>query len=246
MTAPRPPSPSAWPAGLALWRAGRVDVPDTVTLSSGWPALDAELPGGGWPLAGLTELLLPPASGELALLAPWLRALGARVHGPHALAWIAPPAQPCVAALQACGLAAAQLVCVTPTRLADAAWAAEQALRSQSCAAVLWWVPDPMPSALLRRLHLAAQAGATPLIALRAPAERRHGSPAPLRAACSPQPGYRLSVEVFKRRGPPMAAPLQIALPPPVSVRPLSPRPASNAVDRPLPAPAAPAGTALV
>ncbi len=246
MTAPCPPSPSAWPAGLALWCAARVDAPGTVTLSSGWPALDAELPGGGWPLAGLTELLLPPASGELALLAPWLRALGARTHGPRHLLWVAPPAQPCVAALQACGLAAAQLVCVMPARAADAAWAAEQALRSGACAAVLWWLPVPTPGALLRRLHLAAQAGATPLIVLRAPAERHNSSPAPLRAVCAPQPGYRLAIEVFKRRGPPMATPLQLALPQPASVRPLSSRPLSDAVDRPLPAPAAAAGPALV
>lgn len=43
------------------------------TLPSGFAALDAELPGGGWPVRVLTELLLPVLGvGELRLLAPVL------------------------------------------------------------------------------------------------------------------------------------------------------------------------------
>jgi protein ImuA len=45
-------------------------------LASGHAALDAQLPGGGWPVGALTELLLPhPGVGELRLLAPALAAL---------------------------------------------------------------------------------------------------------------------------------------------------------------------------
>ena len=72
--------PSAW-----LWRAGQMASGVPPTAPTGWPALDAELPGGGWPLAGLTELLGTPASGELALLAPWLQALIHRESGAHEL-----------------------------------------------------------------------------------------------------------------------------------------------------------------
>jgi len=206
-------------ASLPLWRAGQMDDLPPPTVSSGWPALDAELPGGGWPLQGLFELLAEPASGELTLLAPWLRALSRRELGPRELLWVAPPARPCVAALQALGLPSSRLVCVEPASAADAAWAAEQALRSGSCAAVLWWSTAPCAIATLRRLHLAAQAGGTPLVALRLPVMRDAGSPAPLRAACSTEPDRRLAVEVFKRRGPPMAAPLPIALPWPAAAR---------------------------
>ena len=48
----------------ALWRgrsAARVP-----TWSTGYPVLDAGLPGGGWPRAGLVEILTPqPGVGEL-------------------------------------------------------------------------------------------------------------------------------------------------------------------------------------
>lgn len=230
-----------WPPGLALWSAGRLEPCSVPTLSSGWPLLDAELPGGGWPLSGLTELLLPPASGELALLAPWLHAMGARSRGPRDCLWIAPPAWPCLAALEPLGLSAARWVGVTPTCAVDAAWTAEQALRSASFAAVLWWQDGPCSTPTLRRLHLAAHSGATPLVALRPPAACRLSSPAPLRVTGMPAPGHRLRLEVFKRRGPPMTTPLLLPLPLPISMR---HRP--HAVDRPLPASVPTASAALV
>ena len=219
---------------LPLWRAGQMDDLPPPTVSSGWPALDAELPGGGWPLQGLFELLTEPASGELTLLAPWLRALSRRELGPRELLWVAPPARPCVAALQALGMPASRLVCVEPASAADAAWAVEQALRAGSCAAVLWWSTAPCAIATLRRLHLAAQAGGTPLVALRLPVVRDAGSPAPLRVACSAESERRLAVEVFKRRGPPMAAPLAIALPWPAAARRVVP-PSVRATAGPVP-----------
>jgi protein ImuA len=233
---------SAW-----LWRAGQMAVRVTPTASTGWPILDAELPGGGWPLAGLTELLATPASGELALLAPWLQALVHLDAGGHELLWVAAPGRPCITALQALGLAPQRLVHVTPATSADAAWATEQALRAGSCAAVLWWQGQAVTNTALRRLHLAAQAGATPLIALRPTTARTLSSPAPLRLACTPQAGRQLAIEVFKRRGPPMGAPLILALPWPASARrhPLPPR-VRDAVDRPVPAPVAVAIPRLV
>jgi protein ImuA len=182
--------------------------------STGHAALDAELPGGGWPAAGLTELLLSaPGSGELSLLAP---ALAGRT-------WlcVAPPCRPCVPALAALGLAPELLTVAQPDNAADAAWAAEQALRSGALAAVLWWQPHfagaPRHAATLpttlRRLHLAALEGRTPLFALRPTEVGAHSSPAPLRLTVAPAGGRQLRVQVFKRRGPPMAAPLLLTLP---------------------------------
>ena len=43
-----------------LWRASSIDCdsqPEKSRTPTGYPALDAELPGGGWPAAGLSELL---------------------------------------------------------------------------------------------------------------------------------------------------------------------------------------------
>jgi protein ImuA len=220
-------SPSSGPTGdlaaRGVWRADRLAcVESAPAWSTGQPALDAELPGGGWPATGLTELLLSAAGiGELRLLAPALRA----VDGD--LLWVAPPARPYAPALQALGLA--RLVCLTPGCATDAAWAAEQALRAGCCAAVLWWGEAPLP--MLRRLHLAATA--CPLFALRPWAAQQHSSPAPLRLVCVPAPQGRLAVRVCKRRGPPMAAAIELALPLPVA---LKEHPITHALARRVPA----------
>jgi protein ImuA len=204
----------------ALWRAHQLQPGATrggVTRPTGHPALNAELPGGGWPGAGLTELLLPtPGSGELRLLAPVLASA--------ALLWVAPPYTPYGPALAALGLALDRLVIAAPADAADAAWAAEQALRSGALSAVLWWEPAgrraALPPTTLRRLHLAAEAGGTPLFALRPQAARAQASPAPLRLTLEPSAPGTLAVDVFKRRGPPMAAPLELTLPGPSLRRP--------------------------
>ena len=70
------------PAALhpAVWRASQIGGAPRRTVSSGFAALDAQLPGGGWPHGVLTELLLPhPGVGELRLLAPALAAVGPAV-----------------------------------------------------------------------------------------------------------------------------------------------------------------------
>ena len=62
--------PGLWRAGQLghLGRAGSVPA-----LPTGHDALSAELPGGGWPVGALTELLLAdPGVGELRLLRPAL------------------------------------------------------------------------------------------------------------------------------------------------------------------------------
>ncbi len=59
-----------------LWRASQIGGAPRRTTASGFAALDAELPGSGWPHGVLTELLLPQAGvGELRLLAPALAAV---------------------------------------------------------------------------------------------------------------------------------------------------------------------------
>jgi protein ImuA len=247
------PALSALPCLLSVWRADQLDRSAAVggdgvaqQRATGHAALDTELPGGGWPAAGLTELLLAaPGGGELRLLAPSL--------SERSLLWIAPPFMPYAPALAALGLALDRLVVVTPDSAADAAWAAEQALRSGALGAVLWWeaVSTRLPSlpATLRRLHLAALEGRTPLFALRPAAVRAQSSPAPLRLAIEPvaeaMGAQRVAVDVFKRRGPPMAAPLVLTLPGPAllssrcrprAASPVEPETTDHAVVRALPA----------
>lgn len=206
--APAFPDAAASSLPLPVWRADQLApaVGADAVRPTGHAALDAELPGGGWPAAGLIELLLPaPGCGELRLLAPALAGLP--------VLWVAPPLLPYAPALAVLGLAADRITVACPARAADAAWAAEQALRSGVLGAVLWWQgAAPVQPAMLRRLHLAAVEGRTPLFALRPAAARAQSSPAPLRLALDLAGPSQLVVDVFKRRGPPLAAPLHLTL----------------------------------
>ena len=101
----------------ALWRAqaGSRSLGGEV-LSSGFPALDAELPGGGWPLRTLTELLLAqPGLGEFRLLAPALVPVLAQGRG---LMLLAPPAEVSAEALRQLGLPPERCIVVRAPALA--------------------------------------------------------------------------------------------------------------------------------
>ncbi len=210
--------PGLWRAGQ-LGRAGRLPVCPT-----GYDALTAELPGGGWPVGAVTELLLAQGgAGELRLLMPALRALAA---AGRCIGFVDPPYLPNAAGLAgglAAGLAdgglpARQLYWVRPqagasvaSRRADMAWAAEQMLRSQAFGAVLVWLPAARPEAL-RRLQVLAQAGDTVVWVLRPIRVLHESSPAMLRLALSPLPGNLLSIVFHKRRGPARDTPLLLPL----------------------------------
>jgi protein ImuA len=196
--------------GTSLWQADQLDASPLPACPTGFATLDAELPGGGWPAGGLTELLLEePGCGEIRLLAPALARLSDAANAARELVWIAPPHPPYAPALRGLGLPLDRLVWVDPANEADAAWAAEQVLRC-GAGAVLWWSRCALP-ATLRRLHLAALESGTPLFGLRPLAQRGQSSPAPLRLALAAA-GMRLTVDVFKRRGPALAQPLSITL----------------------------------
>jgi protein ImuA len=206
------------PVRSALWFGHQLGTADVPTVPSGFPALDAELPGGGWPLAGLTELLQEagPGGGELALLAA-AQARAAAQGGE--VVWIAPPHTPCAPALQALGMPLERFLWLAPADPKEAAWAAEQVLRSGTCAWVQWWSPSIAPE-VLRRLHLAALDHHCPLLLLRPAVARQQASPAPLRLACTPLPRRHLEVRILKRRGSVLARAITLALPDPAPHRP--------------------------
>ncbi len=178
----------------ALWRgrsAARVP-----TWSTGYPMLDAGLPGGGWPRAGLVEILTPqPGVGELHLLVPALARLTGLTPA-RWIAWIAPPFEPFAPALAARGVVLdRQLVVRTHLPL----WAMEQALGSGACEAALAWAQEARPRDL-RRLQLATERGRTLGFVFRNLAAAREASPAELRLSIVPQ-GEGVEVELIKSRG---------------------------------------------
>ena len=186
-----------------IWR-GNALAGDVPAVPTGFAELDAQLPGGGWPAGGLTELLVSTKGiGELGLLMPALARLtcaGKRV------VWLAPPYLPYAPALAAAGIDLPHLALVRAAGRRDALWAAEQALRAGSCHALLAWLPSP-GYAHLRRLALAAEASRAFLTLFRPLQAAAEPSPACLRLALEPAEGG-LHVHILKRRGAQAAAPL--------------------------------------
>ena len=185
-----------------VWRGDAWAQASPQVLDTGHEPLNAQLPGGGWPLGCMTELLLPPhARCEWPLLLPALSRL-CREGAGHAVL-VAPPLEPFAPALQAAGLPVQWLCCIRPPAPgADiaAAWACEQALRCRDVRAVLAWLPQ-LATPQLRRLQLAAAQHRQLLWLLRPEGARAQPSPAPLRLWLQPQ-GGALRVQVLKRRGP--------------------------------------------
>ena len=230
-------SPLLVDRSLAIWRAHQISAPSSAATASGFAALDAQLPGGGWPHRVLTELLLPhPGLGELRLLVPAL----ARIAGADApsaesgrsVMLFDPPAALCGSALVQFGVDAQQLFVVygregarAAARLrrllpsADLLWALEQALKSGHVGAVLAWLPQRLKADALRRLQLAAQLHDGPAFLFREVDARVKPSAAPLRLLLQGAGIDRLSVRVLKRRGPLLTQPLLLALPPILSER---------------------------
>jgi len=180
-----------------VWRGNQPPVAAPPGIPTGWPELDGLLAGGGWPRGAVTEILATgPGAGGLRLLMPSLVQLGRQAGW---IAFVAPPLLPYPPALAAWGMALERLLVVRPGTAAGGLWAVEQALRSGSCSAVLAWPAAIEPTAL-RRLQLAAEAGAALAFLFRAPDAAAEPSPAALRLRVQPT-GDGWLVEVLKRRG---------------------------------------------
>lgn len=163
---------------------------------SGIAALDALLPGGGWPLGALSELLLDAHGiGELQLLLPTLARLS---QSGRCVAMVDPPWLPYPPALAAAGVDTRRLLRLRAGH--DAAWAAEQCLRSGHCAAVLFWPEPSVDARQLRRLQLAAEAGRALGFVFGPLHLATQASPAALRLGLHPDPP-ELHVAFLKLRG---------------------------------------------
>jgi protein ImuA len=197
----------------ALWLGHQLGRPAAQTLASGFAALDAELPGGGWPRRALSELLLPhPGVGEIRLLAP---ALVATQRAGHLVMVFDPPAALSAAALAALGFELAELLVVHSRTSggSDSLWAIEQALKSGHVGAVVAWLPPRLRVERLRRLQLAAHQHEGAAFVLREAAAMVRPTPSPLRLALQAGGADRLQLRILKRRGPPLETALQLALP---------------------------------
>lgn len=196
-----------------LWRAGGAGNSVVPGLPTGYRKLDRHLPGGGWPEHALTEILLERyGAGELGLVMPLL----ARLCRPNDagegegesdeqrwLAWIAPPFQPYPPALLQWGIDLARMLIVRSKPGSETLWAAEQALASGTCAAVLLW-PQPFDRVIdhttSRRLQLAAARGRCQGFLFRSSRALLQPSAAALRLRLEPGT-HGTDVGILKSRG---------------------------------------------
>jgi cell division inhibitor SulA/protein ImuA len=192
----------------ALWRGTQLARPHGKTVDTGYAALSSELPGGGWPVAALVELLVQqPGIGEIRLLQPALAEVSKRP-----IALLQAPHVPNALALSYLGLPLNKVMRVRAKTTADALWSAEQILRARSCSALVLWQQHIRTDAL-RRLHLAAQATETLFFLIRPLASAADASPATLRLGLRSFEGG-VVVDILKRRGPNRTEALSVTLQP--------------------------------
>ena len=178
-----------------VWR-GKVATVARAVIPTGFRELDQALPGGGWPLGALTEILVDGYGiGELGLLMPALAALTKEdpAKPKKWVAWVAPPFVPYAPALQQRGVNIDRLLMIHPTSGGKSRlWAIEQAIRSGSSAGVLAWVAAA-DDVILRRLQLAAEEQGCWVLLFRPASTRSQRSPAALRIHLS-----QARVEILK------------------------------------------------
>ena len=199
------------------------------TVATGYPALSRVLPGNGWPCGAMTEVLQAQAGQhEWGLVAPALGALHAASAAGLVVLVGAPycPFGPALGARQINMQRLLSIHSVKTTATATAndnpamLWATREALTCADVGAVLAWLPDAR-SAHLRRLQIAALSHNKLLFVFRPLAAQNDSSPAPLRLKlaglghAANTGTYNLQIDVFKRRGPPLAAPVLIDTRPP-------------------------------
>ena len=198
------PVPTELPPNV--WRVPELAHAQEVVVPTGHAALDAQLPGGGWPVGSLVEVLQDQAGQHVwQLLLPGLAQAIGKQAGPVVL--VDAPFQPFGPSLAAQGLPGERLLCVRAGKPQARLWAAEQALRCADVVAVMAWLPQ-CKGTELRRLHMAAQQHDKLLFVFRGLNARQDASPARLRLWVEGVDSLQL--HILKRRGPPLESPLAL------------------------------------
>lgn len=180
--------------GRHLWRAA--EAAQIRAEPTGYAALDKVLPGGGWPIGAVSEILHARIGvGELTLALPLLARL-TQSHRP--VAFVKPPLLPYAPRLAAAGVQLQKTLVVEPESETDALWSAELLLRA-GAGAVLLWIGKCEAHAL-RRLQIAAEATEGCALMLRPDKFAAESTPSALRLRVWRERGAPC-VEVLKCRG---------------------------------------------
>jgi protein ImuA len=191
-----------------VWRGDEMGMADAQIIGTGHVSLDAQLPGGGWPVGAMTEVLQStPEAHVWQLLLPALACAVDTRGGPVVL--IGAPHEPFGPALAAGGLPVEALMWIRSEASAARLWACEQALRCAEVSAVLAWLPQARVGDL-RRLQLAAAKHEALLFVFRPEAMAQLASPARLRLQVVSAGAGLMDVHLLKRRGPSLPMPLTL------------------------------------
>jgi protein ImuA len=191
----------------SVWRADDLETPGRRAWPSGFAALDAELPGGGWPAHAITEILMPLEGViEWRLLAPLLAQVAAQDRD---VLLVGPPQPPHPPGLNAWGLPVRRLVWLEARTANERVWCVEQLLKANTRGAVLAWLPQ-VRAAQMRRLQVLASGCEAPVLVCRPEAAACMASAAPLRLRARAAPGWAITVDILKRRGPPLTRSLEL------------------------------------
>lgn len=184
----------------SIWRA-RDERLNTVNdgIPTGHAELDTQLPGGGWPKAGLTEILNDQSGiGEMQLVMPTLARLSQDED--RWIVLINAPQIPYAPALRKAGVQLDRLLWVRTRNEQETLWATHQALESGTPTTVLSWIERDMAPGITRRLQVAATDGENLGFLFRPKKAAQQPSGAMLRLSlCSEN--QQLQVEITKRRG---------------------------------------------
>lgn len=194
--------PAIWQPRYSTLSADKTAEEHRRTVQTGYRQLDALLHHGGWPTGKLIECLhRQPTQGELSLFMPALATLdtsdnkgratkkqaGNSTQTPQRpILLIAPPYLPYANGWQQ-HIDVEQLWVLSTDSLKDQLWSIEQALRSNSCAAVISWLGKrTLNWQQLRKLQLAAQHNSGINILFRSDEFQHHSSAAALRIGIRP------------------------------------------------------------
>ncbi len=183
----------------AIWRGTDLGQIGQAVVASGFAALDAQLPGGGWPCNALTEVLMPqPSVCEWRLLSPALAMLAS--SGGQILL-VGPPRRPHMPGLVKLGIPENKLLWIAADTPAERLWCTEQLIKANPRGgAILAWLPQARAEPL-RRLQVHAQSCDCPVFFFRPEQAQRDASPAPLRLLITPGPDWQLQLHIIKRKG---------------------------------------------
>lgn len=191
--------PAVWPADAVATRSSNV-------VSSGFAALDAVLPGGGWPVGDVIELLTPQFGVvDWSVLSPAAKAFSTD-HAPRVV-MIGPPNEPYLPGLRRMDLPVDRVHWVVANKPAERAWVAEQLVKCSSPMLLMVWMSHARADQI-RRLQVCAQSSSSLIFVFRPELAARESSASPLRLVLRPKAVDQIEVSIHKRRGAPVPEPL--------------------------------------